>query len=296
MLGVRRCGRRPPALLSERNVRRLHHCGGTAGGGGSAQQRPRRRAPGTAGTEPPLPPRCCPPLPAPAEGHRGAWHQPPVACAAGRGCCISPAPSRGPRPEAAGGAGGRHEGASRSGSGGTCRLPRPPVAAELPEQPGAASPGLCARSPPRAAAAAAGVGGGAGGSGAGGGPAGQDHPRGAAPRSRQHPRGAAPGRGSAASLCLSDNLGPVEPHWARSGGCRLNRDPCPGPAQVTAGRGGGGGSPCGRAGPHVCVCGERCVCTGVCSAGLRAWGRDVWGLRWEAGEGRVLGRTVSPPK
>ncbi|RLW00565.1 hypothetical protein DV515_00008957, partial [Chloebia gouldiae] len=53
--------------------------------------------------------------------------------------------------------------APRSGSGRTCRLPRPPVPAEHPEQAGAASPGLCTRSPPRAAAAAAGAGGGAGG-------------------------------------------------------------------------------------------------------------------------------------
>ncbi|XP_027559202.1 collagen alpha-1(I) chain-like [Neopelma chrysocephalum] len=138
--GVRRCGRRAPALLSERNVRRLHHCGGTAGGGGSAQQRPRRRAPGTVGTEPPLPARRCPPLPAPAEGHRGDRGQPPAACAARRGCCISPAPSRGPRPGAAGGAGGGGEGAPPERQRRYCRLPRPPVPAEHPEEPGAASP------------------------------------------------------------------------------------------------------------------------------------------------------------
>ncbi|XP_077045194.1 RING finger protein 208 isoform X1 [Agelaius phoeniceus] len=198
VLGVRRCGRRAPALLSERNVRRLHHCGGTAGGGGSAQQRPRRRAPGTAGTEPPLPARCCPPLPAPAQGHRGAWHQPPAACAAGRGCCISPAPSRSSRPGAAGGAGGGHEGAPGAAAAVPAGSPgrrSPPSIRSDPAPPAPApAPGPLPAPPPRPERAA------------GPGAAGQDHPGGAAPRSRQHPRGAAPGRGSAASRCLSDNL------------------------------------------------------------------------------------------
>lgn len=281
MLGVRRCGRRAPALLSERNVRRLHHCGGTAGGGGSAQQRPRRRAPGTAGTEPPLPARCCPPLPAPAQGDSGARHQPPAACAAGRGCCISPAPSRGPRPGAAGGAGGGHEGAPGAAAAVPAGSPgrrSPPSIRSDPAPPAPApAPGALPAPPRRRPEQAAGPG-----------AAGRYHPGGAAPRSRQHPRGAAPGRGSAASRCLSDNLRRSGLRSRTGHGAGAEAGPLPGASAGNAGRG-GGVTPraCGSA--RVCVR-ERCA--------LRAWGTDSggWGLRGEAGEGRMLGRAVPPPE